>query len=96
MPQVFAGSSFTSTASWTVKGQLTDPTNVSVKYQLVEGGSIVTLNYPTDTAIVKVGVGVYQVTIATTQDGIATVQWKGTGAADAQQVQTIPILELPL
>lgn len=95
-PKIYAGSSFRSTASWSVDGQLKDPTTVKLVFQLKEGGPKTTWVFGTDVQIVHVSAGVFSAVIPTTEPGIATVQWSGTGAADAQLPTQVPIQELPL
>lgn len=95
-PLIYAGASFRTMATWTVKGAQTDPTVVSLKFQLKEGGPITTWVFGTDSQIVRVGAGVFSAIIPTTEAGIATVQWQGTGAADARLPVKVPIQELPL
>lgn len=93
---IYAGGSFTTTASWQVAGSLKDPTTVTLKFQLKEGGTVTTWLFGTDAQIIHVGVGVFSAVIPTTESGIAIIQWMGTGAADARLPVKVPVLELPL
>lgn len=95
-PPIYEGGSFTTRALWSVGGVNTDPTTVKLKFQLIEAGPVTTWVYGVDSQIVHLGPGYFAATIATTQSGIATVQWEGTGAAQQNLFATLPILELPL
>lgn len=60
----------------------TDPTNVSLKYRKPDG-TVTTLVYLTDVALVKDSTGNYHADISATAAGVWTYKFLGTGAVQA-------------
>lgn len=94
--EIYERSSFITTATWKVGNIYTDPSTVKLKFQLVEGGAVTTWVFGTDVQIVHVGPGVFTAIVPTTQDGIAIVQWEGTGVAANSFWAKVPVRKLPL
>lgn len=92
-----AGSLVTSTATFvlTSTGSAADPTTIVLKV-LEAGGTVTTYTYP-NAFITRVGTGVYSAEIDTTgQNGVATVEWIGTGAVQAIAASSWLVTGAPL
>lgn len=60
-----------------------DPGVVIFKHRIGQAGTVTTLTYLTDAALVKDGVGNYHVDIDLTTPGTLYWEWRGTGANQA-------------
>lgn len=60
----------------------TDPTTVTFKYKKPDG-TMTTLVYLTDAAVVRTGAGAYYVLLTLNMKGTWYVRWEGTGAVIA-------------
>lgn len=91
---IWAGSDQDTIATWTVAGEPTDPTTVTLKFQTGPGASTV-WTFGGAGSIVRVSPGVYSARIPVSAgDGI--VEWIGTGAAAAVNVEFFQVGALPL
>lgn len=66
-------------------GAATDPTGVSFKYAK-PSGTVTTLVYPTDAALVKDSTGNYHVDLSLTEAGEWYYRWEATGAVQAAEL----------
>jgi hypothetical protein len=70
------------TATFTVSSVATDPTSV-VLYVRSPTGTLTTLTYGVDGAVVKVSTGVYRYDYSASAVGNVTFRWASTGVAQA-------------
>lgn len=70
------------TAAFTVSGVATDPSGV-VLYIRQTDGSLTTLTYGVDAAIVKVSTGIYRYDFNAATAGPVSYRWAGTSPAQA-------------
>lgn len=68
------------TAAFTVSSSATDPTTTTCKVREPDG-TVTTLVYGTDAACVRSATGSFYVDWSTDQEGVHSVRWIGTGAA---------------
>lgn len=64
-------------------GSLIDPTGVVFKYKNGASGTVTTLTYPTDVALVKDSTGNYHVDINASAEGVWYWRWESTGMGQA-------------
>lgn len=65
-------------------GTALDPTTVSLSYRKL-GGTVTTLVYGTDVAVVKVSTGVYRCDISAASSGRWFYRWHSTGAGQGSE-----------
>jgi hypothetical protein len=70
------------TATFTAGGVNTDPSAVYL-YLRAPDGTLTTLQYGVDAAVVKTSTGVYRYDYSATSKGDVYYRWAGTGAAQA-------------
>ncbi len=72
------------TATFTVSGLPTDPATVSL-YLRAPDGTLSTLTYGVDVAIVRASVGVYRYDFSAVAAGQVSYRWAGTSPAQAAE-----------
>lgn len=80
------------TGTFTLNSVATDPTAITFAWRN-PAGTLTTLTYGTDAALVRSSAGVYYVDLSTATSGVYTYRFRGTGTvetADSGQFTVLP------